>query len=62
MNLVKIDIGGRFLFADTNTHPIRVTQDSYLNFLENEVLPCPEKSPQFFKIVVYAGGGQVTLH
>ena len=38
MASVKTDIIGLFWLEDTNSYPIRVTQDSYLNLLENEVL------------------------
>ncbi len=50
MALVETDIGGPFLFEDTNSHPIGVTQDSYLNLLENDVLPCPERRRIFSRL------------
>ncbi len=61
MALVKIDIIGLFWLEDTNSQPIRVTQDSYLNLLKNDVLPCPG-SRRNFSSVVYAGRGQLIMH
>ena len=56
VGLVKTDNSGPFSFEDTNSHATGVTQDSYLNLLANEVLPCPRK------VVVYGRGRQLTLH
>ena len=42
MVLDKTDNIGPFWLEETNSHPITLTQDSYLNILENGVLPCLE--------------------
>ena len=42
LTLVKTDKSGPFLFEGTNSPPIRLTQDSYLNLLEIDVNRVPK--------------------
>ena len=47
IDLVKTDILGSYCFEETNFHPITVNQDSNLNLLEDEFIPCLEIAASF---------------